>query len=257
MTDLYLRFGSDGHSDLPLAVGVHSLGRSGGGIAPVPPDASWLLQLSNDRRGIWMNLAAGVQGVHVNGRPVRQLALLRAGDCIHVDDRELLLVARTRAATDGATVPPEDPAAGVRRVLRGVGGHHHGRSFALDRPCHIGSAEDAALRLDGEGILPHHALVEAADGRLHLRDVRGRVLVNGEASGETLLHGGDQLTFGVGNRFIVEAPPSQVPPPARKDAADAPPAPPPRGWVRRVPWLLVAALGLAAGLTALLAFGAR
>lgn len=41
----------------------------------------WLLQLCNDRRGIWLTVA--ILLVHVNGRPVLQLAMLRAGDSVH------------------------------------------------------------------------------------------------------------------------------------------------------------------------------
>lgn len=31
-------------------------------------DGPWLLQLCNDRRGIWLTVAEGLRGVHVNGR---------------------------------------------------------------------------------------------------------------------------------------------------------------------------------------------
>ena len=79
MDELRVRFCDGDQPDLALGAGVHALGRSPTGLGPVADEAPWLLRLCNDRRGIWMTVAEGMRGVHVNGRPVLQVAMLRAG----------------------------------------------------------------------------------------------------------------------------------------------------------------------------------
>lgn len=259
MNDLRLRFCDGSQPDLPLDTGVHALGRTPTGLGPVADPAPSLLRVCNDRRGIWLSVTEGMRGVHVNGRPVQQVAMLRAGDSIHVDGSELLLY----AMPDGTTPPPpasmRDPAGNLRLALRGVGGPHHGRSLSLDRPRRIGSAADADLRIDGAGIAAVHAVIDAVNGQAMLRDAAADVLVNGRAVRGAVLRSGDQILFAVPHRFVLEGPPvSYAAPPAQAQRdADAPPPPPHRGWVQRVPWLLVTAVLLAAALSALLVFGAR
>lgn len=261
MNDLHLRFCDGRQPDLALEPGVHALGRTPAGLGPVEADAQVLLQLCNDRRGIWMTVNEGMRGVHVNGRPVQQVAMLRAGDSIHADGSELLLY----AANDDRVLPPStppvrDPAGNLRMVLRGVGGPYHGRCISLDRPRRVGSAAAADLRIEGAGIAAEHALLEAGNGLTLLRHAAAEVLVNGRPVRQAILHSGDQIVFGVQHRFVLEGPPPPAPGTATTAApseADAPPAPPRRRWTQGVPWLLLAALLLAAALTALLVFGAR
>ena len=260
MDELRVRFCDGDQPDLALGAGATALGRSPSGLAPVDADAPWLLRMTNDRRGIWLTVADGMRGVHVNGRPVQQVAMLRAGDSIHVDGAELLLLGATAAGGDDAL--QRESATRMHIVLRGIGGSHHGRCLDLEAPRRVGSAADADIRIEGEGIAAAHAVVELRDGRILLRDAASDVLVNGHRTRAATLRNGDQVAFGVQHRFVVEAPP---PAPAtgpralgafaaevhsREDGA-------PAHWSRRVPWLLITALLLAGGLFALLAFGAR
>ena len=260
MDELRVRFCDGDQPDLALGAGATALGRSPSGLAPVDADAPWLLRMTNDRRGIWLTVADGMRGVHVNGRPVQQVAMLRAGDSIHVDGAELLLLGATAAGGDDAL--QRESATRMHIVLRGIGGSHHGRCLNLESPRRVGSAADADIRIEGEGIAAAHAVVELRDGRILLRDAASDVLVNGHRTRAATLRNGDQVAFGVQHRFVVEAPP---PAPAtgphalgafaaevhsREDGA-------PAHWSRRVPWLLITALLLAGGLFALLAFGAR
>lgn len=263
MNELRLRFLDGEQPDLPLGPGVHALGRLPHGLGPVASDAAWLLQVCNDRRGVWLTVADELRGVHVNGRPIQHVACLRAGDSIHVDGNELLLVADhgTRDAQP-RTGAPRDPVASLRHVLRGIGGNHHGRSLGLDRPRRIGRGPDVDIRIDGPAIADQHATVELDGDQVLLRAEGGAVLLNGQHVREALLHAGDQIAFDAQHRFVLEGPPATALAAARKapaaypDDVDLPP-PAPRHWSQRVPWLLVAAILLAAGLSGLLLFGAR
>lgn len=263
MDELRVRFCDGDQPDLVLGAGQHALGRLPTGLGPVALEGPWLLRLCNDRRGIWMTVAEGMRGIHVNGRPVQQVAMLRAGDSVHVDGAELLLLGAP-SAPEAATLNKEasrELASNLRLVLRGIGGSHHGRSLNLDTPVRIGSAPDATIRIQGERIAAEHAVVELRDGRIVLRDAADDVLVNGHRTRGTLLRNGDQIAFGVQHRFVVEAPPMAVQPAGGRSPyaadADLPPEAMRPHWSGRVPWLLIAALLLAGALFALLAFGAR
>ena len=175
---------------------------------------------------------------------------------------ELLLAAandaREQAPPTGA---PRDAVANLRYALRGIGGAHHGRAISLERARRIGRAADADIRIDGPAIADVHASVEIVDQQVLLRASGGDVQVNGHKVRELVLQAGDQVAFDVQHRFVLEGPPPHIAsPPARMaypDDVDAPPAPPRAGWLRRMPWLLIAAVLLGGVLSALLLFGAR
>lgn len=261
MNDLRLRFCDNSHPDLPLTPGVHAFGRRLGELCQVEADGPWLLQFCCDRRGVWLTLAENMRGVHVNGRPVQQVAMLHAGDSIHVDGRELLLFAPAGERAPLPAVPVRDPATSLRWALRGIGGPHHGRSLSLAQPRRIGSAPQSDLCLDGKGIATEHALIEADSSQAVLRHAGADVLLNGLPVRQAILRSGDQLMFGTQHRFVLEGPPTAtIAPPLQaftQSEADPAPAAPARGWTQRVPWLLLTALLLAAALAALLAFGPR
>lgn len=261
MNDLRLRFCNGSQPDLPLDTGVHALGHTPAGLGPVGLDAPALLRLSNDRRGIWLTVTEDMRGVHVNGRPVQQVAMLRAGDSIHANGCELLLYAANDDRDRAPAIPLRDPAGNLRLALRGIGGPHHGRSLSLEKPRRIGSAATADLRIQGNGIAAEHAVLEAVNGQALLRQAAADVLVNGRPVRDAALRSGDQIVFGTQHRFVLEGPPPSMPLPAplvqAQPDADAPTLAPKRRWTRRVPWLLVTAGLLAAALSALLVFGAR
>ena len=263
MSELRLRFSEGDQPDLLVGAGVHALGRLPTGLGPVDAGQPWLLRVSNDRRGLWLTVAEGLRGVHVNGRPVQHVAMLRAGDSIHVDGGELLLVAANTDRVAAPVITGRDPVGNLRLVLRGVGGNHHGRSLNLEKPRRIGSAADADLRIDGPGIAPHHALIEAVNGQAVLRDASADVQVNGQRVRQALLQAGDQVAFDVQHRFVLEGPPpaAVVPPPRVRDGNgdgfDEAPVEGRRHWTLRIPWLLLAAILLSGALSVLLLFGER
>lgn len=267
MESLKLRFSGEGRRELPLDVGVHGIGPvDGGGIGHVEDAQGARVRLCVDRRGVWLAVAEGAGGVHVNGREVRRMAMLRVGDAIYVDGTEMRLVGAApppvpgRELEEAGTDAPADP----RVVLRGVGGQYHGRSFTLDQPRLVGRAREADIRIDDPAFDERHARLELAGERIVLRDLGSAEgsTVNGEQVRDALLQPGDQVVFDAHHRFVVEAPMRAA---DRRDrasaaaaaaveadaAADRPPASP---W--RLPWLLLAALAIAGLLAALLLFGA-
>ena len=263
MSELRLRFSDGDQPDLAVGAGEHALGRLPTGLGPVDGEQPWLLRVSNDRRGLWLTVAEGLRGVHVNGRPVQHVAMLRAGDSIHVDGGELLLLAANADRVAAPVIAGRDPVGNLRLVLRGVGGNHHGRSLNLEKPRRIGSAADADLRIDGPGIAPQHALIEAVNGQAVLRDAAADVQVNGQRVRQALLQAGDQVAFDVQHRFVLEGPPpaAVVPPPRVRDGNgdgfDDAPVEGRRHWTLRIPWLLLAAILLSGALSVLLLFGER
>ncbi|QDW65726.1 FHA domain-containing protein [Luteimonas granuli] len=259
METLRLRFDSSGE-DYPLPVGVHGVGRVDGGGDLGPVSASPMVSFCVDRRGVWLTVPAGTRGVHVNGRPVLRMAMLRVGDAVFVDGSGMRLVAPR---------PPRQPPAGfgdstgeagdVRVVLRGVGGRYHGRSFTLERPRLVGRAPEADIRIDEAAFAERHARVEMLRGQVVLRDLGSAdgSQVNGEAVRDAVLRPGDQIVFDAHHRFVLEAPSAVSGRPHAADATVRAPTAESRHRARgmRLPWLLLAAVVLAGLLALLLLFG--
>lgn len=257
-----LRLPAEG-ADLRLREGVQAIARDQRGLYAAADGGQALVRFCLDRRGVWLTVGTEAGSVHVNGRPVRRMAMLRVGDAIYVDGTELVL-SRARAPEqpdaedyDAASDAPGD----IRTVLRGVGGKHHGRSFTLEQPRLVGSAADADIRIDDPVFAERHAQVSLLDGRVVLRDLGSAEgsLLNGHAVRDAWLAPGDQLVFDSVHRFVLEAPGGTVQAPsplAAAEDADEATIDPPRtaGW-RRWPWLLLAALLTAGALAALLMFG--
>lgn len=263
---LRLRFQNRPHADLALSPGVHALGidRSGDAVLVHELDEA-VAQLCVDRRGVWLQVREGVRGLHVNGRPVRRMAMLRVGDAIYVNGVELMLL-----GSEPLPAPPVSgpPASDARLVLRGIGGLHHGRAFSLDQPRMVGRAADCDVRINEPAFAEHHARLEPHADGVVLRDAgsaEGSV-VNGVSVRDALLHPGDQVVFDLQHRFVIEAPVGRpgVGNPVGMPKADTAvvhggeePARPRSNPMRRMPWLLLAALLMAAALSLLLLYGAR
>lgn len=261
------QFGNQPQPDRALGTGVHRVVREPNGLLGIGDAAqgALLVQFCVDRRGLWLQVANGIRGIHVNGRPVQRMALLRAGDAVYVDGAEILV----QAAHLGLdALPQADVAAHAndpRIVLRGVGGKHHGRSFTLSRPCVVGRSHSAAIHIDDPGFAERHAQLELRGDNVLLRDLGSATgsRVNGLEVRDALLAAGDQVAFGNQHRFVVEVPWLESSNESRPlademdaEAAEADLAQVPRQSARRWPWLLLAALFLAAMLSALLLFGA-
>ena len=261
--NLRINFSNRAQPDRPLGMGVHRVVREATGHVGVGDQlqGALLARLCVDRRGLWLQVPAGMRGVHVNGRPVQRMAQLRAGDAIYVDGVELLLQAGSLpAGTPLGAAGQNDP----RVVLRGVGGKYHGRSIALVKACLVGRSRDAGIRIDDPLFGERHALLELHGDRVLLKDLGSAEgsWVNGVAVRDAVLQAGDQVAFDGQHRFVVEVPWTTPPALSDNDDAEEGDARAPadsaaaRGTGRRWPWLLLAALLLGAAISALLLFGA-
>lgn len=262
VNDLRLHIPEQG-TELPLREGLHAISRDAAGLHVGADAADAIARLCLDRRGVWLTVSEGAGSVHVNGRRVRRMAMLRVGDAIYVDGTELLLVAAHDAEQpdggfyDTAEEQPGDP----RVILRGVGGKHHGRSFTLERPRLVGSAAEADIRIDDPAFVDRHAQLLLMDDRIVLRDLGSPdgSLLNGQPVRDALLQPGDQIVFDAQHRFVVEAPGKITRSPEALLRFDLPPgeadAEPAASTWRRWPWLLLAAVLIAGSLAALLMFG--
>ena len=267
VTTLRLRFPNCQPADLILSPGVHAVGRDSEGLPSLVDDvAHALAQFCVDRRGVWLQLRDSVRGVHVNGRPVRRMAMLRAGDAVYIDGVELLLLGDQPPSAEGVDAGSHQPES--RLVLRGIGGQHHGRSVTLDQPRRVGRAGDCDIRIGGRTFADQHAVIAPYGDGAVLRALApdAVTVVNGHAIGGALLRPGDQVVFDAQHRFVLESPKCGVAPAPRHpddedDDAFAPIHPsgqPVRpSSARRMPWLLLAALMLSAALSLLLVYGQR
>lgn len=268
MRTLQVHFSNRQQPDQPLAPGVQRIVRDASGQVRLGDDSVGPLLLARfctDERGVWLQVASGSRGIHVNGRPVRRMALLRAGDSVYADGVEMLLrgecepVAQPPAASGGQG---DD----LRVLLRGVGGRHHGRCYTLDQPRTIGRDSAVDVVIDDPVFPERQARFERHGERVLLRDLGSPegCRVNGVAVRHCWLQGGDQVVFDGNQRFVLEVPlgaqSARFPAAAEMGGAEhGEPvddvAPPPRA--RRWPWLLLSALLLGGALSALLLFGAR
>lgn len=269
MDTLSLRFPNHEHPDIPIGMGVHGVGRDPDhdrGIALVEAPHAPLVQFCVDRRGVWLNVPDGMRGVHVNGRPVQRMAMLRAGDTVHVDGIEVAL-----AGAPVNRVLPHELAAmpagndDQRVVLRGVGGPHHGRCFTLERPRTIGRLRESDIRIDDPAVAERHARIELHGDRVVLRDLGSAdgSVVNGDRVRDAVLASGDQIVIDAHHRFVVEAPGmrnldrdrrsnDELALSIRQQQVAEESRTPLRQSVRRLPLLLAAAALLGAALSALL-----
>nr|WP_255783726.1 FHA domain-containing protein [Lysobacter chinensis] len=262
-----MQFPNRERSDLPLGPGVHALGRDDGGLPVLVDDPDrGIMQFCIDRRGIWLQLRDDVRGIHVNGRPIRHMAMLRMGDVLHVDGYQVSLIGPEPAPPpDGQ--PGSTGSSGAAMVLRGVGGAHHGRAVVLDRPLLVGRQRACEIRIDEPGFAERHARLEPHPEGVILRDLGSQhgSRVNGWPVRHAMLTPGSQVMFGTQQRFVVEAATMPQHPSLSLPAFDPEPAslrpmesvPAVARTALRIPWLLLAALLLAGALSLLLLYGVR
>ncbi len=271
------------HADVSLHPGELNFGASDE-CDVCCPDAGWLphqATLSIDpQRGLWLRLEPGAGLAHVNARPVHEHAMLRLGDVVSLGKVQFTVMLENEDVLvrelPSAPSTPRDAAARVaasRAVLRGLAGVFHGRTFPLGAGVVIGSGAEADVCIEGAHLAPQHARLSLRHEQIVLRaEAPGNTLcVNGETVENAVLHPGDQIVIEP-HRFVIEAP--GLPPrgadgpmvrrrPITQTMPSVPTTPLP-GELKPVTdlpsgrgnlgWLLLAAIGIAGALAALLLF---
>lgn len=252
-----LSFVNERHDDLVIASGYVNLGSADGNdIVLDGKDVSpWHARVLVDARGIVLQVLDPSAHTHVNARPIREKALLRAGDVLHLGHVAVAVKADSDAI-DGAIPAARDNAAATlcaRVVLRGMSGAHSGRAIAVDGRVVVGSGGDADVVVDDARIASRHSAIETTGSAIVLRSLGAAqgAMVNGVGVVDARLQPGDQIAFAQ-HRFIVEAPGLCAPPvelPA-DDAVDThhEETPAPEGSGAALWWLLGAAALIALAL---------
>ena len=163
------------------------------------------LRIQQDHRGWVLNVLPSADRIHVNARPVRERALLRAGDVISVGDCRMLLRTDEEPGNRVALAVPVEGRCTV--ALRAVSGPLSGRVFSLGDSIELGPPGRCPLELPrGESVALR---VFWRNGNLFLETTRasGRhpVRVNGVAIESVALQPGDQVGVAM-HRFVLDAP---------------------------------------------------
>jgi hypothetical protein len=228
-TDAQLRVGSAVDNDLVLAA---------------TQAAPQHLCIEQDCRGWVLRVLPGALRVYVNARPVRERALLRAGDMLSVGD------CRMRLCADASPVDRAVPAcvSEIRdsAALRARAGTHSGRVLAIGDGVELGPLGRWPLDLP-QGESAGFKLTWQA-GRLVLDAVttsaKYPLRVNGAAVAHAALQPGDQLSLGP-HRFVLDAPGMRLEPVAPPPPDPEPEALEPAGPHGEMGWLILTAALLA------------
>ncbi|MDQ6646361.1 MAG: FHA domain-containing protein [Pseudomonadota bacterium] len=210
------------------------------------------LRIQQDHRGWVLDVLPAAERIHVNARPVRERALLRAGDVVSVGDCRMLL----RSDEEPENRAPLDiPAEGrCTAALRAVSGPLSGKVFALGDSIELGPPGRCPLELPrGETIA---LKIFWQDGHLRLettqRCERHPVRVNGVAIKSASLRPGDQIGVAM-HRLVLDAPGMEpepqwtMPDPVRAELPEDAAGPSGEVW-----WLIATAAVLALGMALML-----
>ncbi len=232
-----LRIGSAPDNDLVLAAGQA---------------AAHHLRIQQDRRGWVLLVLPSADRIHVNARPVRERALLRAGDVISVGDCRMLLCADLDPVSRASLSLPAQQRCTV--ALRAVAGPLSGKVLPLQGSLELGPQGRCPLELPQAELASLRLYWQ--DARLMLESTRSSarhpLRVNGAFVQKIALQPGDQIGLAM-HRFVVEAPGMEPEP------AIVMPEPPAQhlpeeaaGPTREVWWLIVTAAVLALGIALVL-----
>jgi pSer/pThr/pTyr-binding forkhead associated (FHA) protein len=215
---MQLSFPNSEHRDVNFIAGEVSIGSRAEMMISVADKglAAHHASIYADRRGVWLKVVANQQGVHLNGRPIKQLAFLRSGDLLCIEQLRIQL-RETDSNSIVRNIPDAGPNASLlnevqkvsaaRVLLRSLNGQYFGRTYGLVTPVSIGSGINADIRIEDSAVAEKHATVEWYGERVVLRANSPASIsyVNGIAVGDAVLSPGDQITIEQA-RFLFEAP---------------------------------------------------
>jgi hypothetical protein len=236
-TEAQLRIGSAPDNDLVLAASQA---------------AAQHLRIQQDRRGWVLQVLPSADRIYVNARPVRERALLRAGDVVSVGDCRMLLRADQDPALRPSLSVPEQGRCTV--ALRAVAGPLSGRVLPLQDSLELGPQGRCALELPQGDVASLRIFWDGGQLLLEATQPSERhpLRVNGVGVRRLALQPGDQIGLAM-HRFVVEAPgmepepeivmPEPTPQHLPEEAA---------GPIGEVWWLIVTAAVLALGIALVL-----
>lgn len=220
-----LSFPKSKHKDVEIGTGKIRIGAAADNEVCIQGDGVRAnhLAISNDRRGLVLTLDIGAENTFLNGRPIREKAILRLGDHISVGDVSIVL-----REDEGMRKPPpkeDEPITEKRTVhracLRGVSGSYFGKVIPIFDTVTIGRSASCEVVLAEPELSRRHAQIRVTPDGLVLRDLGSAngTFVNGNRVRDARLHQGDQIAFDL-QRFVVEAP-GYIPPNPAQMAASA------------------------------------
>jgi len=213
---MQLSFPNGEHRDVNFEAGEVTIGSRPDMLVSLPKSglASHHASIIADRRGLWLRVLPDSQAIHLNGRPVKQLAMLRVGDLLCFDQTRIQL-RDTDAKAINRNIPETGPLAlnetqqvsAARVLLRGLSGQHFGRIYGLVSPQLLGSGANADIAIEDDSVAEKHAQIELHGDKVVLRamSIEAVTQVNGIAVTDALLSPGDQIAIEQ-SRFMLEAP---------------------------------------------------
>jgi pSer/pThr/pTyr-binding forkhead associated (FHA) protein len=218
-----LNFPQGERQDVLLKEGETSIGSAPGSDVEIKGEGVVTSHavITVDARGPVLWVRSADAWTHVNGRPIREKAILRTGDLISVGGVSLLLKPDHDESISKHLPPATEPEADMsdsgqetrfrmtppKALLRGVSGPYFGKVLAVPGRLVIGRGSECDLVLDEPEMSRKHALIEVTPAGIYLRDMGSSngTFVNGVQVRDAVLYSGDQIAFDR-NRFLVEAP---------------------------------------------------
>lgn len=223
---MQLSFPNGEHRDVNFETGEVTIGTRPDMAVSLPKSglAAHHASVISDRRGLWLKVLPDSQSIHLNGRPVKELAMLRVGDLLCFDQVRILL-RDSDAQAISRNIPEKGPTplnetqqvSAARVLLRGLSGQHFGRIYGLVNPQLLGSGANADIVIEDASIAEKHAQIELHGDKVVLRAMNPQAItqINGITVTDALLSPGDQIVIEQ-SRFMLEAPGL---PPRGKDVA--------------------------------------
>lgn len=235
-----LVFAGGEHAPVMLADGITIVGAAedAGILLAQPGIAPRHAQI--ERHGERVQLQPCAEPVRLNGRPVHDAIVLKAGDTLEFAG------VRCRAVHAANDADVEDSstrmrAAVPRYVLRGVSGPTFGRSFGVTGEMVFGRQADCDVCIPIGEISRRHARIKPGPDGVLVEDLESAngTYINGKRIRSGILHAGQELALDT-VRFMLLAPGAEVP------MAPAPAIPRARSGVGlRITVAVVIVLGLA------------
>jgi hypothetical protein len=213
---MQLSFPNGEHRDVNFEAGEVTIGSRPEMMVSLPKSglAAHHASIIADRRGMWLKLLPNSQAIHLNGRPVKQLAMLRVGDLLCFDqvrvqlrDSDAKAINRDIPETGPLALNETQQVSAARVLLRGLSGQHFGRIYGLVNPQLLGSGANADIAIEDDSVAEKHAQIELHGDKVVLRSMTPQAVtqVNGIVVTDAVLSPGDQIAIEQ-SRFMLEAP---------------------------------------------------